>query len=168
MSTHQGNSWVTFDCFGTLVDWNSGFSELLRPIAGKQSARLLAAYHQFERQIEAQRPHRHYRDVLASALALAAQKVHVALPSSQALALPRAWTSLPVFGDVEPALAALRSAGYKLGVLTNCDDDLFEQTQRCFQRCFNVVVTAEQVQDYKPSLSHFLFFAKETSVVSRK
>src|SRR6185436_9345658 len=57
----------------------------------------------------------------------------------------------PVFGDVEEALSQLRSAGYKLGVLTNCDEDLFAQTQRSFKHPFDLVVTAERVKDYKPS-----------------
>ncbi len=156
--------WVTFDCFGTLVDWNAGFSSILAPFAGNQTPELLRAYHWFERQIEAQRPYRLYRDVLTAALLLAARKVGIALSEAQAQTLPRAWASMPVFADVEPALAALRSSGYKLGVLTNCDNDLFEQTHRRFLCSFDLVVTAEQVRDYKPSLSHFRRFAQESGV----
>ncbi len=156
--------WVTFDCFGTLVDWNSGFSSILAPFAGNQTPELLRAYYEFERQIEAERPHRLYKDVLTAALLLAARKVGVALSETEAQTLPRAWASMPVFTDIEPALAALRSSGYKLGVLTNCDNDLFEHTHRCFLRRFDLVVTAEQVQDYKPSLGHFRFFSAESGV----
>src|SRR5262249_62158805 len=60
--------WVTFDCFGTLVDWHTGFASVLRPIAGDRLPELLAAYHRHEREAEVERPHRLYRDVLESAL----------------------------------------------------------------------------------------------------
>jgi 2-haloacid dehalogenase len=72
--------------------------------------------------------------------------------------LVRGWSSLPVFGDVERMLRELRETGCRLAVLTNCDDDLFSQTQRLFETPFDLVVTAEQVCDYKPSLSHFRLF----------
>jgi 2-haloacid dehalogenase len=156
--------WVTFDCFGTLVDWHSGFAAILRPITGERTAELLRAYHAFERQIEAERPSRLYADVLAAALLLAAQKIGLPLSESQANSLPQAWGSLPIFPDVEPELAALRKAGCKLGVLTNCDEALFEQTRLSFGESFDAVVTAERVQDYKPSLSHFRFFSRTSSV----
>jgi 2-haloacid dehalogenase len=159
MNSHQ-QLWVTFDCFGTLVDWQSGFSAILKPIAAGRTAELVRAYHSFEPQIETERPHRLYADVLKTSLLLAAQKVGVALSQSEAEALPRAWATMPVFADVEPALAALRKAGCKLGVLTNCDDGLFEKTQRCFLKLFDLVVTAERVRDYKPSLSHFRMFSR--------
>ena len=157
-------SWVTFDCFGTLVDWNAGFTAILTPIAGHRTADLLRAYHGFERQLEADRPHRSYREVLATSLSLAAKKVDVALPESQTSILAQAWSSLPVFPDVEPALAKLRSTGYNLAVLTNCDDGLFEQVHRGFQIPFDCVVTAERVCDYKPSLAHFRFFSRVSGI----
>src|SRR5262245_3151510 len=69
---------------------------------------------------------------------------------------------LRLFDDVEPMLAALRQAGCRLAVLTNCDDDLFEETQRAFRQRFDLVVTAERVRDYKPSLAHFRYFARYT------
>jgi 2-haloacid dehalogenase len=156
--------WVTFDCFGTLADWRSGFTAILRPIASDRTAELLRAYHVFERQIEAERPHRLYADVLTFALLLAARKTGVLLSESQARSLPQAWGSLPVFPDVEPELAALRKVGYKLGVLTNCDEALFAQTKLSFQEPFDAIVTAERVQDYKPSLSHFRFFSRISGV----
>ena len=59
-------------------------------------------------------------------------------------------------------LAGLRAEGDRLGVLTNCDDDLFALTERSFILPFDLVVTAERVRDYKPSMSHFRFFARST------
>jgi 2-haloacid dehalogenase len=156
--------WVSFDCFGTLVDWHTGFTAILRDLAGDGVAELLAAYHRHERAAESERPHRIYKDVLATAVRRAADEIGLAVSDEQASSLPRRWGSLPVFADVEPALAGLRSAGYRLAVLTNCDDDLFAQTQRSFRLPFDLVVTAEQVKDYKPSLSHFRRFFRVSGV----
>jgi 2-haloacid dehalogenase len=149
------NRWVTFDCFGTLVDWHTGFTAILRAFAGDRVGELLAAYHWHERTIESERPHRLYKDVLATAVRRAADEIGLSVTDEQAESLSRHWGSLPVFADVEPALAGLRAEGYRLAVLTNCDDDLFAQTQQSFGQPFDLVVTAEQVKDYKPSHSHF-------------
>jgi 2-haloacid dehalogenase len=154
--------WITFDCFGTLVDWNSGFEAILRPVAGPDTPALIAGYHRFERALEAESPHRLYRDVLTTGLMRAAEEIGVPLTETQTRALADQWGTLPVFPDVEPMLAALRAEGCRLGVLTNCDEDLFAETQRSFLLPFDQVVTAERVRDYKPSTSHFRFFARST------
>jgi 2-haloacid dehalogenase len=156
--------WVTFDCFGTLVDWHTGFTAVLREFAGDRVAELLAAYHRHERAAEAERPHRLYKDVLATAVRRAGSDIGLAVTDEQASALPRRWGSLPVFRDAESALGGLRSAGHRLAVLTNCDDDLFAQTQQAFRYPFDLVITAEQVTDYKPSLSHFRRFFRVSGV----
>jgi 2-haloacid dehalogenase len=151
--------WVTFDCFGTLIDWNTGFASILRPLAGGRTEALLSAYHQFEREVEAEKPHRLYKDVLTESLQKAGMASGVAVADDQARQLPDAWDRLPVFADVEPMLASLRASGYSMGVLTNCDDDLFAVTHRAFAAPFDIVVSAEQVRDYKPSLAHFHRFS---------
>jgi 2-haloacid dehalogenase len=156
--------WVTFDCFGTLVDWHNGFAAVVEPMAGERTADVLREYHRFERLLERDSPHRLYRDVLAEALARAARSVGVPLTDAEARRLPESWGRLPVFGDVEPMLASLRDAGYRLGVLTNCDEDLFDSTHRSFLRRFEVVVTAERVRDYKPAPAHFRYFERLTGV----
>jgi 2-haloacid dehalogenase len=156
--------WVTFDCFGTLVDWHRGFAEILRPLAGERTPEVLAAYHRHEPVVEKEKPHRLYKEVLATALARAAKDVGVALSEAQARRLPERWSMLRVFDDAEPMLSGLRSRGCKLAVLTNCDVDLFAQTERGFKQPFDLVVTAERVGDYKPSLAHFTFFERTTGV----
>jgi len=156
--------WITFDCFGTLVDWHTGFAGILRPVAGERTAELIQAYHEFERPLEQGRPHRLYRDVLKEGVARAAVKIGLPLSEAQKEMLPQRWGTQPVFPDVEPALAALRQEGWKLAVLTNCDRDLFTQTQRGFRQEFDLIVTAEQVCDYKPSLAHFRYFWRKSGV----
>ena len=155
--------WITFDCYGTLVDWQSGFFAILKTIAAERTGELLEAYHRSEPKVEAERPFRTYKQVLEISLLRAASEVGIQLTPEQARSLPNQWSRLTVFGDVEEALLQLRSAGYKLGVLTNCDEDLFAQTQRSFKQRFDLVVTAERVRDYKPSLNHFRFFRKNLS-----
>ena len=156
--------WITFDCYGTLVDWQSGFFAILKTIAAERTGDLLEAYHRNEPRVEAERPFRGYKQVLEISLRRGAGEAGIQPTQEQARSLPSQWSRLPVFGDVEEALSQLRSAGYKLGVLTNCDEDLFAQTQCSFKQPFDLVVTAERVRDYKPSVNHFRFFAQTSGV----
>lgn len=156
--------WITFDCFGTLVDWHTGFADILHPLVGTRLPKVVASYHRFERQLEGERPHRAYREILVNALLAAAQESGVPLSEAQARKLPESWSALPIFSDVEEMLAGLRAMGCRLAVLTNCDDDLFALTQRSFRHSFDLVVTAEQVRDYKPALAHFRHFARTSAV----
>lgn len=156
--------WITFDCFGTLVDWNAGFAGILTPLAGARTAELVRAYHKFERTLEAERPHKLYKEVLVSGLLRAAREIDLPLSQARALELPKSWGQMPVFPDVEDMLAGLRAMGCRLAVLTNCDDDLFAETQRCFRQPFDRVVTAQRVEDYKPTPTHFEFFARSSGL----
>ena len=158
--TSMTERWVTFDCFGTLVDWRSGFSAILTPLFGDKTLRVMRAYDRFEQVLEVETPHRLYKDVLTAGLLRAAEEVGLPLTESQARRLPEQWGTMSVFGDVEPMLAALRAGGCRLAVLTNCDDDLFAQTQRAFRVPFDLVVTAERVRDYKPAPTHFRHFSR--------
>lgn len=156
--------WVTFDCFGTLVDWNSGFAAILEPLVGDRTRQVMDAYHRWERLLEQETPHRLYKDVLTTGLLRAAEEVGVSLSEARARTLPERWGTMPVFEDVVPMLAALRADGRRLAILTNCDEDLFAETQRAFPLPFDLVVTAERVRDYKPSSSHFRYFARSSGV----
>jgi 2-haloacid dehalogenase len=159
--------WVTFDCFGTLVDWNGGFAGILQPLFGARTAEVVKAYHEFERKLETEKPHRLYKNVLAEGLTLAAAKVGIKISENEVRALPQAWATMPVFADVEEMLSGLRAMSCRLAVLTNCDDDLFAQTQRNFLLPFDLVTTAEQVRDYKPSPAHFRKFAEVTGATPK-
>ena len=156
--------WISFDCYGTLVDWLSGFAKILAPIAGTMTGRLLDAYHRHERIAEQEAPFRPYKQVLASSLSHAANEIGLALSDEQVNVLSNEWHRQPLFDDVEPALAHLRAAGWNLAILTNCDEDLFERTQDCFHERFALVVTAERVRSYKPAPAHFKFFRDQTGV----
>ena len=175
-----GDRWLTFDCYGTIADWKTCMRAALASVAGNgpaesQAALLLAAYHQVELTLEAG-PYLPYRDILASGLRTAARRLGIKLghhhPGHQDLAGPdaddpsmvfvRAWPDMPLFGDATPALRALADDGWKLAILTNCDDDLFALTEPKLPVAFDAVVTAERVRSYKPDLGHFREFARLT------
>jgi len=149
--------WLTFDCFGTLVDWRHGIrttGELLFP--GRGDA-FLEAYIALEAEVE-EGPFKRYRAVLTETARRAAKKLDVDLKPDDATALVSTIPHWPPFGDVGPALSTLRREGWKLALLTNCDRDLIAQTQRRLPASFDAVVTAEDVSAYKPNHAHFKLF----------
>ena len=158
--------WLTFDCYGTIADWNSCMLSALEPVAGAHADTLLGAYHRAESILEAAPQWRPYRDVLTDGLALAAQRSGLALPAGASDALVAAWPGMEIFPDVAEALTDLVRSGWRLGVLTNCDDDLFASTAAKLPVPAEVVVTAEQVRSYKPDLAHFRKFAELTGATS--
>jgi len=154
--------WVSFDCFGTLVDWQAWFTEVLGPLGGPAVVR---AYHAQERVIEHESPQRSYKDVLATALVRATAESGVRLSHNDARAmLIDAWGAMRLFDDVEVMLAELRSKGHRLAVLTNCDEDLFATTHRLFAKPFDLCLTSERVRGYKPEPWHFRGFELLTGV----
>ena len=158
----MADKWLTFDCYGTVADWNTGMGGALKAVAGDDAGRVLAAYHQAELELEAGPGWRPYREVLTDGLARAARREGVTLPRGGEEAFVRAWPDMPVFDDAGPALSALREAGWRLAFLTNCDDDLFATTRERLPVPFDLWVTAQQVHSYKPDLAHFRTFAQKT------
>jgi 2-haloacid dehalogenase len=159
------DKWLTFDCFGTIADWNTGMGGALEAIAGREEAgRLLGAYHRAELELEAGPGWMPYREVLTSGLAWAAEREGLTLPAPGAEAFVRAWPDMPVFEDAGPALTALREQGWRLAILTNCDDDLFATTRSRLPVEFDLWVTAQEVGSYKPDLGHFRRFADKAEV----
>ncbi len=154
--------WLTFDCYGTIADWNACMLGALEPVAGQRAGALLAAYHRAESIVEASREWLPYRDVLQAALRLAARRIGFNLRPEQAGAFVSAWPGMTAFPDAAEALASLAAAGWRLAILTNCDEDLFAMTAARLPVPFELVVTAEQVRSYKPELGHFRRFAELT------
>jgi 2-haloacid dehalogenase len=160
-----GERWVTFDCFGTLIDWLTGFRAILAPAAGDRTDALISVYHEFERALEVETPHLLYRDVLTTGVSRAAAKLGLDLAADKADLLARHWDEQPLFADSLAGLDQLRGAGWKIGVLTNCDDDLFAKTLARHPKLTpDMVVTAQQVGSYKPALGHFRRFEQQSGV----
>jgi 2-haloacid dehalogenase len=149
---------LTFDCYGTLVDWESGITlalgELLaaRGIELEREA-LLALYAQFEpaAQKGAFRP---YREVLASIVARFGARFGFSPTAQERNALAASLGGWPVFADTRDALRRLAER-YRLAVLSNIDDDLFALTAPHLGVEFETVITAQQVRSYKPEAAHF-------------
>lgn len=151
---------MTFDCFGTLVDWRHGFrttGELLFPGRGDD---FLEAYSALEAEVESERPFRRYRAVLTETTRRAAQRLGLQLVEDDADALVSTMPHWRPFPDVGPALSRLAGEGWKLALLTNCDRDLIAETQRRLPITVDAVVTAEEVSAYKPNSAHFERFRK--------
>ena len=150
--------WATFDCYGTLVDWNSGIRSTLAelfPQADPQA--LLDAYHLHEPQIEAGRgiP---YRTVMAEALHELAQEFGAAVPGGRGDALAESLPSWPVFPEVPGALMQLRERGLKLAILSNTDPDLLDTSIQAIGVPIDLRVVASEIGSYKPGLAHWQVF----------
>jgi 2-haloacid dehalogenase len=150
--------WLTFDCFGTLIDWRHGIQttgELLFPGHGSQ---FLDAYIALEAEVESEGSFKRYRAVLTETTRRAARQLELELKPDDATALVSTIPYWPPFDDVGPALSELRKEGWKFALLTNCDRDIIALTQRRLPASFDAVVTAEDVSAYKPSPAHFRLF----------
>ena len=155
---------VTFDCYGTLIDWESGISDAFLRAAREDGIDLrrdevLRSYALIEPVVERER-YRLYRDVLTETAARVAHALGWPLAYERATFLVNSIASWKPFADTNPALERLRDAGYKLGILSNVDDDLLTATRKHFTVDFDLIVTAKQVRSYKPGHAHFLI-AKE-------
>jgi 2-haloacid dehalogenase len=153
----MADRWLTFDCFGTLIDWRHGISttgELLFPGRGQD---FLKAYIALEAEVE-KGAFKRYRAILTETARQAARELSLDLKPDDASALVSTIPHWPPFGDVGQALGALRKDGWRLALLTNCDRDLIAQTQRRLPVPFDAVVTAEDVSSYKPNHAHFKLF----------
>jgi 2-haloacid dehalogenase len=156
------NRWVSFDCYGTLADWRGGLRQSLEPIAGDRTEELLDEYFVQELEVEHSNPGARYRDILAESLARAAARVGFELAPENRDVLAEGWGEMPIFEDTAPVLEQLREAGWKLAILTNCDDDLISLTLAAIRVPVDLVITANDAGSYKPAHGHFNLFADRT------
>jgi 2-haloalkanoic acid dehalogenase type II len=149
---------LTFDCYGTLIDWESGILAALRPVLDAHAVSLddeaaLALFGELESAVEAG-PYRPYRDVLRQVLIGIGDRMLFSPLAAEADAFAASVMDWPAFADSTSALAALAER-FALGVITNCDDDLFAASAAKLGNPFRWVVTAQQVRSYKPDPAHF-------------
>ena len=151
---------VTFDCYGTLIDWETGircaFKQALEGtgLSPAQEGELFEMYQEEEKRIEGQMPYRPYREVLSLAASGAARKFGQNIPERLSSVLAEQLPGWAPFPDTNPALERL-STEYVLGILSNVDDDLLDGTLKHLTVPFDLVVTAERVRSYKPETEHF-------------
>jgi 2-haloalkanoic acid dehalogenase type II len=150
---------ITFDCYGTLIDWEGGISNAFARAAAADTRRIdraqaLKAYAEIEPSVEAAF-YRRYRDVLTETAQRVAERLGWPLSREHALFLAESLPDWQPFADTNQALERLAAAGYSLGILSNVDDDLLAGTRRHFTVAFDLIVTAQQVGSYKPGPGHF-------------
>ncbi len=148
---------MTFDCYGTLIDWAAGlrgaFADIYGAALEPRMAELFDAYVEIEAECERGR-YRSYREVLAECVRGVAKRFDVELRPGGAHRLAEALPGWRPFADTDEALARLKRH-YRLGILSNIDRDLFAGTAEHFCVAFDFVITAEDVRSYKPGLAHF-------------
>jgi 2-haloacid dehalogenase len=150
--------WLSFDCYGTLIDWESGILAYIRPLLERKGSKvsadqILNLYSEFEPRRQ-EPPYRTYREVLAGVMRDFAAEFHVEVTDEEARGLPDSIRDWEPFPDTVAALGELKSR-CKLAVLSNIDDDLFRFTAPKLGVGLDAVVTAQQVGSYKPSLQNF-------------
>jgi 2-haloacid dehalogenase len=149
---------LTFDCYGTLIDWESGILAALRSVLGPRGIaptddELLTRFARIESPIQ-QGPFRPYREVLDLSMTALCRELGFAATEPETTALSRSLPSWPPFADTVAALRTLATR-FRLGVISNVDDDLFAGSARQLEVAFDWVVTAQQVGAYKPSPANF-------------
>jgi len=158
---------LTFDCYGTLIDWESGIFSVLRPILrahGKSisDAQLLETYGELEAQAE-QGEFKPYRDVLQLVVSGFGKQLGFEPTEEEKRSLPESLQDWLPFPDTVKALERLKSK-YKLAIISNVDDDLFAATARRLKVNFDYVITAQQAHCYKPGLDIFKLALKTIAI----
>jgi 2-haloacid dehalogenase len=155
--------WATFDCYGTLVDWNGGIQGELEKLFGVERAgELLVRFHEIEPEIQAASPGASYREVLTVALERLAAEIGLTLPEGEASVLARSLPSWPVFEDVRPGLTEARERGWKLAILSNTDRDLVDASMEAIGIWFDFAIVAGEIGSYKPAHRHWEVFRERT------
>jgi 2-haloacid dehalogenase len=153
--------WATFDCYGTLVDWNAGIAaELERLWPDADAGALLERYHEVEPRVQVGRA-LPYREVLRESLELLSEHEGLTLPTEKVYALAEALPRWPVFPEVPAALVELSNRGWRLAALSNTDPDLLSSSLASIGVAFDLAITAAEARSYKPAHGHWERFFSE-------
>ncbi|OAQ21214.1 haloacid dehalogenase type II [Thermosulfurimonas dismutans] len=146
-------SWITFDCYGTLIDWETGILETIAPLLERsglelESLSVLRAYGKLESRFE--REYRPYREVLCLVLKGLRERLGFDLQPGEEELLVKSLPEWPPFPEVNFILRELKNRGFRLGIISNIDRDLMAETLKHFVVDFDLVLTAEEARTYKP------------------
>jgi 2-haloacid dehalogenase len=149
---------LTFDCYGTLIDWEAGILAALRPVLAARGVEppddeILEVYAGHEARLEAG-PYMRYREILGRAMREVAFHYGIGPETAEVAAFSDSVGDWPAFSDSAEALTRLHER-FRLGVITNCDDDLFARSAKRLDTTFDWVVTAQSVGSYKPDPRNF-------------
>jgi 2-haloalkanoic acid dehalogenase type II len=144
--------WVTFDCYGTLIDWNGGIrAELARVFGAERADEQLERYHELEPALEADGTCS-YREVLTEAMR------GLGAPAGEEQALARSLPQWQPFPEVSQALAEAREQDWKLAILSNTDRDYIEASMERLAVPFELAIVASEIGSYKPGFGHWRAF----------
>ena len=158
----MSDRWATFDCYGTLIDWNGGIGGQLGRLFGADAApALLERYHEIEPQVQAEDPERTYRTVLTLTLERLADADGLSLPDDEHEALGRSLPEWTPFPEVPAALEEARARGWHLAILSNTDRDFIAASKARIGVPFDETIVASDIGSYKPGHRHWSeFFAR--------
>jgi 2-haloacid dehalogenase len=149
--------WATFDCYGTLIDWNSGIgAELARVFGEERADELLERYHEAEPEIQREDPAMPYHEVLTEAMR------RLGAPAGEEDGLVRSLPDWPPFPETHAALHEARDAGWRLAILSNTDRDLLDASIERLGVPIDHSVVAGEIGSYKPAHRHWERFFAET------
>jgi 2-haloacid dehalogenase len=155
--------WATFDCYGTLIDWNAGIRAGLESLFGAERApALLVDYHRLEPEVQAE-AYRTYAEVLSLTLERLAAENDLTIPEGESGVLAHSLPEWPPFREVPGALEELRRRGWNLAILSNTDHALIVESEKRIGVPFDLIVTAEDVNSYKPAHAHWERFFEQTT-----
>lgn len=150
--------YLSFDCYGTLINWEQGILGALQPILQAHGVVLsddavLAVYGQIEPRL--QDPYQRYHEVLRGVVRELGRQKGFSATDEEMESLPASLREWPPYHDTVEALRRLKQR-YKLVILSNIDDDLFADSAKLLKVRFDAVITAEQVKSYKPERAHWI------------
>jgi len=156
--TLPGNrpSWLTFDCYGTLIQWDEGLLAAMNEILSAKGGNIdqpafIAVYDRYEHELEEQRPHRSFKQVTVLALELAMKEFGLPFDGADADLLTSSIGRMPPFPEVVATLGKLKAAGFRLAIISNTDDAIIAGNVAQLGGFIDRVITAEQAEAYKPS-----------------
>jgi 2-haloacid dehalogenase len=159
--------WATFDCYGTLIDWEGGLREAYGSLwPGADRERLLGLHHLVEPRVQ-EHGELSYREVLARCLAAVSSIEGLGAPVAHRNALAESLPSWPPFPEVPGALGELRERGWRLAILSNTDPDLLATSVAAIGVPFDALITAGEVGSYKPAPGHWERFLADTGAARR-
>ena len=162
--------WLSFDCYGTLVDWETGISNAVAGVFARHGVRksrseILSLFSNAEPKVQISGEFLDYRRVLRDVMQIMSWEASIRLPAAEADAdaLAESLPCWPVFPDAPDALRQLKSR-YKLAIISNVDDDLFARSAQALGVNFDAVITSQQARSYKPDLRNFEIARKRMGV----
>lgn len=162
--------WLTFDCYGTLIQWDEGLVAVVeRILSGKQGAdvdpsRLIHAYDVYEHELEQRAPHRSFRDIAGESLRSAMKDLKLECGSGDVEILTTSISRMPPFPEVPGTLERLKGQGFRLAIVSNTDDEIIAGNVAQLGGFVDRVITAQQARAYKPSRQIFDHAHRELEV----